>query len=193
MTLVATAAAAAALLAASPLADTAHDELLRRTPVPSADRRQGEVRIVRRGQTVVVQTVLHSKVLRRVAGEIAQKEARGWPPGAEGSAESARYVEALRDVVDAIRRGESRSSDGGGDRFREMRIEFFVHAGEGTVVLSGAEVAEEADGLRLTAVRKPVEVLELSADYVGRNMVRIVEDSFGVTAEQARRLLTAPN
>jgi hypothetical protein len=164
------------------------DRIARRVAVPADGRRQGEVRIVQRDQEVVVQTVLHSKVLRRVAGEIAKKEARGWR---DTSADSELFVAALRKIVNDIRK-ESRPEAGeDAQRYRNLRIDFFVSDGRGRVVLSGAEVEDDGTTLRLVALRSPVESLELSTDYVRRNMSLIVADSFGTTFEEAERLLAA--
>jgi len=169
----------------------AGDEVVKRVAVPSSERRQGEVRIVRRGATVVVQTVIHSKVMRRVAGEIAQKEALSWPDGAKSADDRARYVETLRQVVDAIRAEGNDASAGETDRFRDLRIDFLVQGGRGLVVISGAEVVDEGETLRLVAVREPVERLEPSLDYVQRNMKLIVADSFATSSlEEAERMLT---
>lgn len=147
---------------------TASDEILERVDVPSAEKPQGEVRIVRRDGQVVVQTLLNSKVLRRVAGEIAKKEARNWPTGQPGSEDAALYVEALRRVVNRIRatppEGDRR------DRRRTLGIEFFTNDQGGRVVLTGAGVGEQ---------------LDLSREYVALNMRLIVADAFAISAEQA--------
>jgi hypothetical protein len=170
-------------------ADVGHDRIVRRTSVPPDGRRHGEVRIVRRDENVVVQTVLHSKVLRRVAGEIARKEASAWPGSVPGSTDSERFVAALREIVDHVRLEDTEEADVAGDRHRDLRIDFFIREGRGRVVLSGAEVVEEGTTLRLVASRPPAESLDLSADYVGRNMRLIVADSFRTSVEEADRML----
>ena len=58
----------------APLLDAAADRVVARTVVPDATRKVGEVRLVQRGDAVVVQTLLATTVLPRVVAEIRKKE-----------------------------------------------------------------------------------------------------------------------
>lgn len=157
-------------------------------PVPSAERRHGEVRVLRRGEAAVVQTVLSSKVLRQVLGRIAEKERRNWPAGAPGHDDAERYVAAL---AEAGRSAGTTAADGGAaDRRRTLLIEFVLTPTEAYVTFAAPEVAADPDGgrLRVGAVR-PVFRLDPSRSYVERNMRLIVEDSLGRSSEDAEALI----
>ena len=94
--------AGALVLAAAALAsltDGSHDTIVRRATVPATGSPQGEVRLIERGRGVVVQTLLESRVILRVAREIALKEERGWPEANELRAESRQYVDALTEAA----------------------------------------------------------------------------------------------
>jgi hypothetical protein len=189
LALVTAALAAAFLLGAggasdrAALLDTGRDEIARRVAVPSADRRHGEVRIVHRGPHVVVQTLLYSKVLSRVIGEIAEKEARGWPDGKAGHEDSRRYVEALRRARDEA------PKTGADDRRRKLRIDFVDGAPAPFVAITGVELEEQGSALRIAGTREPTMILDLSATYVRANMRLIVADAFHVSAAEAEAML----
>jgi hypothetical protein len=165
------------------LLDTGRDEVVRRVAVPSADRRHGEVRIVRRGPHVVVQTLLYSKVLPRVIGEIAGKEARNWPAGKAGHEDALRYVESLRRARDEAPPASAE------DRRRKLRIEFVDGAPAPFVAITGVEIEEQGGALRIAGTREPTTVLDLSATYVRANMRLIVADAFDVSPGEAEALL----
>ena len=78
-----------------------------RALVPSSDRPHGEVRLVAVDGEIVVQTVLRSRVLRRVVGRIAAKERSGCPPGSAGGEDAERYVAGLAEAVEQIRAAAS--------------------------------------------------------------------------------------
>jgi hypothetical protein len=82
------------------------------------------VRLVRRGDYDVVQTLLYTKVLSRVVAEIRKKELAGWPDG-PGHAESLRYVEALESVRRTIWNRMPRDSKTA-DRRQKLWIEFVL-------------------------------------------------------------------
>src|SRR5262245_25756123 len=73
---IAVVASARSLAWASSLEQAAGDTIHARCVVPDNLRKVGEVRLVTRGNAVVVQTLLSTKVLSRVLAEIAKKEQR---------------------------------------------------------------------------------------------------------------------
>lgn len=154
----------------------------RRTFVPDAERPQGEVRILRRDGSTVVQTLVHSRLVRRVAGEIAKKERANWPQGSAGFEDAARFVRALAQLAKEVR--DTLPPDEG--RRRGFCIEF---PPSGPVTLSGAIVERSEDGLRLLEKREPSVSLDLDSSYVERNRGLIVIDAFSVDEEEARRWL----
>jgi len=161
------------------------DAVERRAVVPEPDRPHGEVRIVRRDGATIVQTLIHSRSVRRVAGAIAEKELANWPEGREGAADAARYVDALADVAAQVRK----AGPAGEDRRRSLCIEF---PPGGPVTISGAIVEPADDRLRLVEKVEPRVELDLGDPYVERNRVLIVADAFGVTEATAASWLTAP-
>ena len=166
--------------------DLARDEILDRAYVPSAERPQGEVRVVRRGGHAVVQTLLYTRVLKRVFGAISEKERRNWPTGAPGHDDAERYLGAL----DEFQRAHGRPADGGagGDRRVVVLIEY-VDAPPGPFVAVGeADIAGTGGDVRIRGRSSPV-VLDLSAAYVRRNMELILADSLGVPEAEARARL----
>ena len=150
----------------------AADVVERRALVPDAGRPHGEVRIVRRDGAAVVQTLSHSRTVRRVAGAIAEKERTNWPEGREGASAAARYVEALAAVAATVHEAPA-----GEDRRRSLCIEF---PPGGPILVSGAVARIGPDGLRLIELTEPRVSLDLAEPYVGRNRVWIVADAFGV-------------
>jgi len=177
------------------LLDIRSDVVVDRAFVPSARRPQGEVRIVRRGGHAVVQTLLYTRVLKRVVGAITDKERRNWPAGAAGHADMERYVAAL----EAFRRAAAERPDQAGpdvDRRVRALVEFIDAPGEPLVAIGGVTLEgtggleETAESVRIRARATP-SVLTLSADYVRRNMALIVADAFSIKPGEAATRLAA--
>jgi hypothetical protein len=189
--LVATAGAATAADAPLPARllarlDPGADEVVGRSFVPSAERRVGEVRLVRRGDANVAQTLLYTKVLSRVVGEIRRKELANWPDG-PARADALRYVEALESVRERTW-SEVAARGPKGDRRQKVWIEFVVAPREALVAIGSFEM-EDRDGEVRVLSREPLVALELSRDYVLRNMRLIAADSFHVEGDALAELL----
>jgi hypothetical protein len=185
----ATAGAAPAPGGRAALFDTDRDVLVDRAFVPSAERPQGEVRIVRRDGHVVVQTLLYTRVLKRVVREIAQKERRNWPSGVAGHDDMERYVAAL----ETFRReapGPSGSDGQVSDRRVQMLIEFIDAPGDPLVAIGAATFEGSGEKVGIQSRAAP-SVPRLGADYVRRNMALIVADAFAIDAEAATARLAA--
>jgi hypothetical protein len=161
--------------AAEPSLEPAADRIVTSTPIASPAGPQGEVRLIERGDADVVQTLLRTKLLRRVVAEIRKKEMANWPPDRPGHADAERYVAALEQV--ATRLAERQPANRKQDRALRVFIDF-VLTSDGGLVGVGTYTAESRDGqLRVTESR-PMERLVLSRDYVRANMRLIVADSF---------------
>ncbi len=163
--------------------DVSHDVVVERAFVPSAQRPQGEVRIVRRGGRVVVQTLLYTRVLKRVLAAIHEKERRNWPSGVPGHTDMERYVAALEE----FRRGAAGSPERVGadvDPRVLALIEFVDAPGTPFVAIGGFHIEGKDEAIRVRGRAAPV-VLDLSAAYVRRNMRLIVADAFRLSAEEA--------
>jgi len=171
------------------LLDAAADELLARSDVPSPEQRVGEVRLIRRGDANVVQTLLVTKLLSRVVGEIRRKELANWPEG-PGHEDALRYVDALGAVQRTLW-GRLRAAEPASDRRQRMWIEFVLAPGASLVAIGGfgAFEMEEPGGELRVPRRETLAVLEPSRDYVRRNMRLIAADSFHVEGAALASLL----
>lgn len=181
------AGAAAPAVVPAPLApwlDTAHDRVVERALVPSATNRVGEVRVVRRGEATVVQTLLYTKVLSRAVAAIRKKEQANWPQ----SAASARYVDELARAQKQIF-SRLPTNERVVDRRQKLWIDFVVAPGGVAFVALGAFELSEANGEITVESREPLAVLELAPDYVRRNALLITADSFQLDEAAASRLL----
>jgi hypothetical protein len=167
------------------LLDAGADQVTARTDVPDAVRKVGEVRLVRRGDAIVVQTLLATKVLPRVVGEIRKKEAANWPADAPGREDMERYVAALGRVADAL--AKARDAGGDGDRRLRLMIEFVATPDVAGLVL-GSFDGEEVDGKLQPTARHTLETMVLKKTYGFRNMRLILADAFHVAEGDVGRL-----
>jgi hypothetical protein len=172
-----------------PLLDPSHDQSVERAYVPKPEEKVGEVRLIRRGDAAVVQTLLYSKVLARVVAEIRKKELANWPEGQPGHDDALRYAATLagvqKQIWDRMPRDEI-----GSDRRQKMGIEF-VLAKKAAFVAVGAIAIDEKEGEVRVVSFEPIEVLEPSRGYVQRNMRLIAADSFHVEGPALDALLAS--
>jgi hypothetical protein len=166
--------AAAMPPALAPLFDPAGETVEATTPVPSPAQRVGDVRLLRRGATAVVQTVLDTNLLPRVVAEIAKKERANWPAGRPGHDDAMRYVAAVEHVAEELR--AQRPKDARRTRQRlHLLIEFALAESQAAVAISGWQ----RDDAGVVRRRGPLVVLEPSREYVRTNMRLITDDAFG--------------
>jgi hypothetical protein len=156
----------------APWLDASRDQLVRRAFVPAPERRVGEVRILRRGEATVVQTLLYSKLLSRVVGEIRKKETANWP----GSRDAAAYLEALEAVQKTIW-SRLPTNQRVADRRQKLWIDFVLAPGAALIGIGAFEMEEKNGEVRVTRF-EPLAVLEPSRAYVERNQRLISADSF---------------
>jgi hypothetical protein len=166
--------------------DGSGDVVLSRAFVPSAEKRHGEVRLVRRDRGLVVQTLLYSKLLKRVVARIEEKERRSWPPERQGHRDALGYIEALESAQREIAAG---SPDGTGDRDRrqKMLIEFIREPAAAVVAVYELRMTEAGDQVRITG-KRPLAIIEPSRHYVEENMKLIAADSLKLTDDETREL-----
>lgn len=161
-----------------------------RVPVPSAQQPQGEVRIIQRGKTTVVQTLLYSKILKRVVGTICKKEETTWPQQRPGYDDAKRYVTALRQAREELD-GRSTAGGAGGERLQKLLIEFVL--GEQKALIGLFETTCSGEGGQLVVHdRRPIAVWQASRSYVAEDMLAIVKDSFLLDEAEAAALLALP-
>jgi len=166
--------------------DAAADRVVARSFVPSAERRVGEVRLIRRGEADVVQTLLYTKVLRRVVGEIRQKELANWPEG-PGREDALRYVDALAAVQKQLS-GRPSGAAKAQDRRQKLWIEFVLAPRAAAVAIGAFEMEEHGGEVRVLR-RETLALLQPSRDYVLRNMRHIAADAFHVEGDALAALL----
>ncbi len=159
------------------LLDGARDEILRRAFVPSELLRQGEVRLVRRGDGAVMQTVISSAFLPRVVGGIRRKELASWPPERRGHDDSQRYIAALGKAA-----SEARSP--------KLLIEFILTRRASIVVLYEPSLSGPEEEYRI-ASKRPIAVLELSRTYVRGDIYEIARDALRLDGKEAAKVLEA--
>jgi hypothetical protein len=164
-----TAAAAAAALDGSSRdrsAATAPDRFVARAYLPSPQRVHGELRLIRRGDLLVMQTLLYSDSLRRGVDRIRKKELYHWPAGRPGAGDSARYLAGLEQAKRHVLERFAAPTRPADPRPR-LLVEFVLGAGDAEVGFYDVEVERGADGFTVRD-RQPILVLDSSVEYVGR-------------------------
>ena len=161
------------------------DRVIATTVVPDDVRKVGEVRLVARGEATVVQTLLATKVLNRVVGEIRTKEEGNWPPGSAERESMERYLSALFRTADAL--AARRESGAAGERRLRLLIEF-VASPDAAGVIVGEFTGDEVDGHITPTARRPMETIALPRAYVLRNMRLILADAFHVPVAEIGKL-----
>lgn len=164
----------------------AQGEIVRREPVRGGGNTLGEVRLIRRGDARIVETVLRTALLRRVVGEIRDKELANWQSGRPGYDDALAYIKALEEaaseLVGRARRAQKR------DPTLELLIEFSSSPSTVSVTLWDIEV--EAKGGEFSVKdRRRLRDVPVTRDYVDRNMRLILADSFGISEAEAAALL----
>lgn len=163
--------------------DRQHEEPVRRAYIPSDDRVHGELRLLRRGDSWVLQTALWSKRLRRGVQRIDKKERYYWRPENEGYADSERYrqdlARAKQLVVEAFEDGAEENDD----PRQQLLIEFVLGPCDGkrceaSYALYAVELEEGDEGW---AIQRATPIVERAASsaYVRRAMRIQAEEGFG--------------
>jgi len=169
------------------LLDGSRDEIVRGGFVPTEEQPVGEVRLIRRGQAVVMQTLLSTVFLKRVVAEIRKKELAAWPPGRKGHDDALKYIDAIQAAQQRIQERFGQREDRG-DRRQKMLIEFILSDKASIVAISEPELKEDGSRLRLVS-RRPIDVLELSRAYVRGNIYEIAWDALKLGKQESRKLL----
>jgi hypothetical protein len=171
----------------SSLVDSSRDEVVRVALVPSEEDPHAEVRLVRRGAAAVMQTLIVSRLLKRVVGQIHEKETSLWPPERKGHKDAARYVDALERAYRTVE-GRFRKQETRGDRRRKMLIEFILSGETAIVAFLDPDIEGDFGGFRIGR-RELLEILPLSRHYVRENMHEISIDSMDLSRREAEEML----
>jgi hypothetical protein len=171
-------------VAAATHAADAETTLVKRALVPSARKPQGEVRLLQREDGVVLQTLLYTKLLKRVTRTIARKERRLWTADTPHHADAQRYIEALEKARQAV----ETAADDDDDRRRELLIEFILRRNLAVVVIAVPRYDESEAPLRIRGQRE-LTVLVPSREYIAADIREIVQDTFELDDNAATELL----
>lgn len=167
--------------------DAQGDQVLQRVVVPSAEQPQGEVQLIRRGDLLVVQTLLASRILKQVVGVIDGKEQRSWPEERDGHLASRRYRDELFRATEQVWEMFRQRPELAETR-QFLAIEFIYGPGRALIALSAPVLAGDYGSLRLTA-KRPLQAWRSSEQYVRGNIIEIVQDSFRLDQHAAEALL----
>ena len=150
--------------------DRKADEVIVRTRLEARGRNHGEFRLVRRGESVVVQTLLVTRSLKRAVGRIRHKEEANWPKDSPGYGASRRYVEAISGAVSEIL-----ETDHSGDRKRRLLIEMELAEDAGDISRWKPSTRDGEGGIALVTAEL-IARLELPCPWTRREMVLVAED-----------------
>lgn len=148
-------------------------------PVPDANRRVGVVRLLSRGNAVVVQTLLDSRLLARAVAEIRAKEKRAW---GDADAASTAYLAALESALATV---ESRPADD--ERRRRLLIEFAADD-RASVVLVGTFASFDDRTMAHPRSREVLARLEPPREWTLREVRLVVADAFDVPEAEVDRV-----
>ena len=168
---------------------SAHAETpwLARAFVPSSNSVHGEIRLLKRGDTACLQTLLYSKYLRRGLYEMAKKERTAWPEGWPCVDVSTQYLADL-DTAKTDLLGAEDPTTNGVSAIKRMLIEFnFCPTGSWDAV-GDMELAGPADAYEVTNPRLLV-TRAAHPHYVSRAMLTMGEQGFGLNDDALEKLL----
>jgi hypothetical protein len=148
------------------LLDGSSDRILRRAFIPSDRNVHGEVRLIRRGEAWVLQTLIQSPQLRRGVQRMRKQELYSWPASEPGHEDSTRYLEDLEAAKDhAIAELEQR--DDRSQRAQQMLIELIL--GPDAALWAFYEVATGHEGSEpVIGDKEPISVRPASRTYLHR-------------------------
>lgn len=155
-------------------------EVVRMEWVPNRMLPQGQVQVLREDPVVSVLVVLDTRFLDRVVSAIIEKEQRNWPadhPDAQA------YIATLREAREDVRR------ESGGHGREALAIAFILDPAGGRVEWSTGPVFHTEQGHATLRQPRLLRRVYPSAAYLERNAALILEDSFGIPAEEARAWL----
>lgn len=158
---------------------------LARAYVPDASRRVGEVRLLRHGTTRIAQTLLYTKLMRRVISEIARKERNNWPAERVGHGDAQRYLDALTAAAASLPKPKTGGRNA--DRTQRLLIEF-VDADDVTGIAFSRFASEDRDGEVRIIERTAIAWLPAERSYVAANVDLIAADALHLDPTQVQTL-----
>ena len=154
------------------------DRELRHAFLPSARNVHGELRLLRRGDAWVLQTLLYTPQLRRGVQRMRRKELYAWPEGVPGFEDSQRYLADLEHAKDHVLERFAASSVVTDGR-QKLMIELVLAPRDAFWVFYDVEVVAGAASSRATVgARTPFLSRAASRDYLRRAFVVQGETGF---------------
>lgn len=173
-----TATASLALLLSSAIPSVA--EVVRSGWVPNRLMPQGQVQLVRQTNGTAIVVLLDSRFLDRVVAAIVEKEQRNWP---SDHPDARAYIEGLKAAREAVRR------ETGGRGRETLKIAFELDPDDGRIEWSTGAVERNEQHLLAMPESRILLAHRPARDYLDRNAVLILMDSFGLTDSAAATLL----
>jgi predicted RND superfamily exporter protein len=153
----------------APLLDPRSDRELRHAFLPSERNVHGELRLVRRGDAWVLQTLLYTHQLRRGVQRMRRKELYAWPEEQPGREDSQRYLADLERAADrAIERARAAPPKADVESsLQTLLIELVLDRRDALWAFYDVELAGDGARRRVVA-RTPFLVGEASRVYLRR-------------------------
>lgn len=151
--------------------------ILARTDVPNSIVPQAEVRLVRRGGEMIVQSVILPRFPGKVRNKITTAEQKNWP----GNVDAAAYVAALEEAF-------AEYAEAHDSKTTALIIDFVSSAESTRVDFLFATAVRDKSGITIqpSAVWRS---LDLSDYYVTKNQEYILIDAFGKQADTLIKIL----
>jgi len=151
--------------------------ILARTDVPNSIVPQAEVRLVRRGGEMIVQSVILPRFPGKVRNKITTAEQKNWP----GNVDAAAYVAALEEAF-------AEYAEAHDSKTTALIIDFVSSAESTRVDFLFATAVRDKAGITIqpSAVWRS---LDLSDYYVTKNQEYILIDAFGKQADTLIKIL----
>lgn len=151
--------------------------ILARTDVPNSIVPQAEVRLVRRGGEMIVQSVILPRFPGKVRNKITTAEQKNWP----GNVDAAAYVAALEEAF-------AEYAEAHDSKTTALIIDFVSSAESTRVDFLFATAVRDKAGITIqpSAVWRS---LDLSDYYVTKNQEYILNDAFGKQADTLIKIL----
>ncbi|MCX8071295.1 MAG: hypothetical protein N3C12_02420 [Candidatus Binatia bacterium] len=156
-------------------ATTTTERIVHRCPIVAADATIGEVRLLLRNGSTVVQTLLQTVLMKRVVAEIRKKEESNWPAERPGANSARHYVSALERVQQRLWRQRTRNTRGPNPPQR-LAIEFVSGPGGSWVELATFTAQGNPPNFEIETLT-PLERLSLEPAYIAENLRLILLDA----------------
>ena len=151
--------------------------ILARTDVPNSIVPQAEVRLVRRGGEMIVQSVILPRFPGKVRNKITTAEQKNWP----GNVDAAAYVAALEEAF-------AEYAEAHDSKTTALIIDFVSSAESTRVDFLFATAVRDKSGITIQPSAE-WRSLDLSDYYVTKNQEYILIDAFGKQADTLIKIL----